>query len=469
MHVDQVETALRAVYGGRSWLVASEVLQGGAGTVRRLLQLGAAPCFVAAAREGTGDPPPPGTQWRVLGLAPLPMMEAIQASEAALRALPDEVTAAIDAWDPERSARVIGAIFSDGRPVAGRAFFGARPRAWQLLEDKTTVDALWDEVGVRREPSVVVEVALPALLEASRRMDRGAGTVWAGDATAGVHGGATYTCWVRSDADAVRASEHLASRCATARVMPFVDGIPCSVHGLVFPDHVVVLRPAELLTLRRPGARTGFLYARAATFWDPPAVERERMRQLARRVGEHLRAKVGYRGAFTVDGVMSRHGFVPTELNPRVGAALGMMVPGVAFSFLHDALVEGLPLDVDPRGLESELLALADARRSAAIGVMFDRPFNDNVSENLVWHDAGWAPAEAGREPDATLLVGPGASGGYASLSLSPARTPMGPSVAPRAAALVAYLDKTYASGIGAVEPAVEVPLFDRPSSEDHT
>jgi hypothetical protein len=457
MQVDRVEAAMRAIYGARAWIVASDVLQGAGATVKRLRALGAERCLVIAARTGTGDLPDPAEcDWHVLGLPPLPMMEAIHASEAALRDLPTDVQAAVDRFDPEQRAAVIGAIFSDGRPVGGRRFWGARPEPWRRLEDKTVVDALWDAAGVERSPSEVVDVTLEALTAAARRVDAGEGTVWAGDAAAGFHGGATYTCRVTDAREALGAFEHLSTRCGRARVMPFLDGIPCSIHGLVFPDHVLVLRPAELVTLRRPGARTGFLYARAATFWDPPPAERERMRAIARRVGEHLREAVGYRGAFTVDGVMSAQGFAPTELNPRVGAALGMMVPEVPFSLLHDALVEGAALDLDPVQLEDELVARADAVRCGRIGFVTEAPVEETVREDLVWKDGAWQRAAAGEAPDGELMVGPGPSGGFVNLTLSPERTPVGPPVGPKAAALVAYADGAHATRLGPVSAASE-------------
>ena len=41
-----------------------------------------------------------------------------------------------------------------------------------------------------------------------------------------------------------------------------------------------------------------------------------------KRAGETNWTETETRGAFTIDGVMGRGGFVPTELNPRLGAAL---------------------------------------------------------------------------------------------------------------------------------------------------
>src|SRR5689334_17767166 len=66
-------------------------------------------------------------------------------------------------------------------------------------------------------------------------------------------------------------------------------------------------------------------YCGAATFWDPAQHRRTEMREVARRVEETLRGTMGYRGAFTIDGVMTEQGFLPTELNPRFGAGLGVI------------------------------------------------------------------------------------------------------------------------------------------------
>ena len=54
------------------------------------------------------------------------------------------------------------------------------------LEDKVVVDDLWDELGVARAPSEVVPADPAALPAATRRLDRGAGTAWAGDARQGL-------------------------------------------------------------------------------------------------------------------------------------------------------------------------------------------------------------------------------------------------------------------------------------------
>lgn len=465
MVIARIESDLREIYGSRPWLVAADVLPAAAQTIRRLRAYGAPRCFAIAARHGTGElPVAEDCEYRVLGLPPMPMMEAIHAAERALRDLPEEVQLAVDRFDPERKLSVIGSIFSNGQQVAGRPFWGARKPAWQALEDKTIVDALWDAASVERLPCEVVPLEPGALAAAVGRLDRGHGTVWAGDASRGFHGGATYTCRVSGPEDFERARVHLSTRCTHARVMSFLEGIPCSIHGVVLGggQPPLALRPAEMLTLRRPGSPTGFLYARVATFWDPPFAVREEMRAVSRRVGRHLDEVYGYRGAFTIDGICTREGFRPTELNPRVGAALGLMAPEFPFSLMHDALVEGVAQRWDAEGLERELIAIADGTRRGMIGFLTSRAFGETTSQRLSWTGLEWVPSDPEGPCDGELSAGPGPEGGAVhvrlapGVSAAPGRIEIGRSVAPLAVAAVAYADRCFGTGIGAVEAAHE-------------
>ena len=165
---------------------------------------------------------------------------------------------------------------------------------------------------------------------AARDVDQGLGTVWSGDAREGFNGGGEYVRWVRDDRQARDAGEFFAAHCDRVRVMPFLDGVPCSIHGVVFPDGVAALRPVEMVTLRRTGAASNqFVYGGMSTHWDPPDADREAMREVARRVATRLAEQVGYRGGFSVDGVLTADGFLPTELNPRFSGGLGAIAKGL--------------------------------------------------------------------------------------------------------------------------------------------
>ena len=106
------------------------------------------------------------------------------------------------------------------------------------------------------------------------------------------------------------------------------------------------------------------------------------MREIARATGALLRAEVGFRGAFTIDGVATARGFLPTELNPRSGAGLNVMLRGLAdfpLQQLLDALVGGIALAYDPHELERNLVDAADATRSGGTW----RTFLDRTAERV--------------------------------------------------------------------------------------
>jgi hypothetical protein len=355
---------------------------------------------------------------------------------------------------------VLGAIvLGDVPEVAGRPRYGGREIRWAALEDKVRIDAFWDAAAVRRAPSRIVAAEGSALRAAGRELDRGHGTVWAGDARDGIHGGASVTFWVESEETAELAADRITGRCDRARVMPFLEGIPCSIHGIVFPEAVSVFRPVELLTLRRPGPDR-LLYAGTATYWDPGDADREAMREVARRVGASLRTRVGFRGLFTVDGVMSEQGFVPTELNPRAGAGLRGLVgaiPELPFAPLAMAVQAGETLDFRPELLESLVLEAADAKRGGGCSTSFRGELGRTETHGLVEESGHYRLAEADEAGSATLVIGPSDHGGFLAFAPNADRISRGPSVAPRVVDAFRVADRSLGIPLGPLEPALPV------------
>ena len=455
---------LRPLFAGRKVVLTGGPLAGLTGVCRRLRELGADRPFLLATGLGTGEvPDPEEAEWCVVEVRAPDVVAEIRAAMRMLRLLPPDVVDALDRWDPERRALVLSPMFNELPEIAGRRVYGPRRPEWRRLEDKVLVDALWDELGVTRAPSEVVAAEPGALRAAAGRLDRGAGTAWAGDARQGFSGGAFCLRWVRDEEDAVEAAAFLGARCDRVRVMPFLEGIPCSIHGVVFPEGVATFRPVEMVSLRRPGGSPGgsgsnrLHYAGAATFWDPPAADREVMRDLARRVGEGLRERVGYRGAFTVDGVLTAEGFLPTELNPRFGAGLATMtrdLPDLPVSLLDRALVEGEPLAFAAGDLERQVLAVADRVRAGGAWTVTKEPADATRELAVAFEGGACRPAPAGRTPDGVLSFGPSGVGGFVRLALDPDRVPAGPPVAPLAVAAFALADERFGTGIGRLEPA---------------
>jgi hypothetical protein len=452
----------RPIFKAQRIIIVGLPLAGTLDAVTRFRKLGSDRCLVVASGQGTGTfPSPDDAEWMILEHRSPDVVTELHAVEALMANPPAEVVEAMDRYDPDRRALVLAPVVTLGpipTRMAGRRVWGARPAASLALEDKTRIDAFWDRIGVERSPFVLAPLSMAAVRGASDRMNRGAGTVWAGDAREGLHGGAHLIRWVRSESDLSDALRFFSERCDRVRIMPFLEGIPCSIHGLVFPDDIVTIRPVELITLR-PRHSAKFLYAGAATYWDPSEADREYMRGVARRVGEAFRAQVGP-GTFTVDGVMTEDGFRPTELNPRFGAGLSVLargLPDLPLVLICQALQGGEALDYRPRELEDMLVQGADAHRSGGGWTTMPKVERESHEHALSHADDGYRLAAPGEPADASLLIGPSNIGGFVRFTPDPTRTPRGLSIAPAVVAAFAFADREFGTNLGSLAAGVPV------------
>jgi hypothetical protein len=450
--VADVRARLGAVFAGRAVVITGGFAVSAKRSIEQLRELGAERFLVVAFGTGTGDlPAGPDVDVLISELgAGDDFIDNIRAEERAIARPSGEILDALARFDPERSAIVLAQPFLDVRTLGDRRLFGARRSEWVAFEDKTTVDDLFDALGVARPPGVVVAADSSSVLAAAARLDRGAGTVWSGDAREGFNGGGARVRWVRADTDRAEAFEVLLARCDRLRVAGFVEGVACSMHGFVVDDGVAAFRPVELVTLR--GSSPPWLrYCGCATFFDPPADQVATMRESVRRVGEHLRTQVGFRGAFTLDGISSAGGWVATECNPRYGAALNYLddaLPELCMVMLHHATVEGV-VDVPHAALERAVVEAGARTRWGGAWIAAARSIDETSKIALVGDANGFRRAREGEPGDATITLGPGRLGGHVRIDLDPERTPAGPSITPRAAAGFAFADQEFATGIG--------------------
>ena len=178
-----------------------------------------------------------------------------------------------------------------------------------LLEDKVAIDAFWDSIGVKRAPSYIVPLTDKSIGVRASKLDLGLGTVWAADARDGYHGGSIGLRWVQTGGEVAETAREMSRFADSVRIMPFLEGVPVSIHGVVFPESVAVFRPVEMIVLRQAD-RSRFLYAGCSTWFDPISRDRDEMRKTARHVGDSLRSRINYRGPFTIDGVLTADGFI---------------------------------------------------------------------------------------------------------------------------------------------------------------
>jgi hypothetical protein len=466
--------ALRPFFQGRKVILAIGPVAAAPPWLDLLRALGTQKPLLLADGMGTGPlPPPDALDWTIVcDSVAQDIVENLRLYERALLRPPPAAQALIDAYDPDpsdptRAALVITHFVHNGDPIAGRLPFGGRRPQDTALEDKTIIDALWDRCHIPRAPSRVLPLDdLPALLAAAQTLDQGLGTVWAGDSRDGFHGGAVLTRHVlpNSPSSAQAAQAALRPRCDSARVMPFLEGIPCSIHGLVLPDRVLAFRPVEMITLRQP---SGFLYAGCASLWDPPTQHRDAMRATVRAVGAHLHASIGYLGVFTIDGVMTSLGFFPSELNPRLGVGLTTLLKGfplLPIQLINVVIRAGLPLSLPWDDLEAAALSHADAHRSGGAWVTVPTPPPSPLPDPLYLRllslpDPTYALLPPDADPtyaDATLLYGPSAMGGFVRFQPNLLTLPTGHSLAPWAAAAFSIAQQRWRVGLPPLHPALD-------------
>ena len=444
-----IDARLTEIHRG-PWIIATDVAMGAAGLIEKFRRWGNNEVMVVAAAEGAGEVPLAReiVYTRTQGSS---LMEGLRAYLASIEAPSDRVQAAVDAFDPNSEARVIGPPWGALRSAVGRPIYGATWPEWAALEDKMIVDELWDGAGVARAPSVIVPPdEAPA---AARRLGGEQGTVWVADNREGWHGGGDYVRWVRDQSTAAEAVPWFEEHAHRVRVMPFLDGIPCSIHGIVTRDGVAALRPMEMLVFRRPDLQE-FVYAGWATFWDPPDRDRDEMRGAVRRVGRLIADQVDYLGAFGIDGVLTADGFLPTELNPRLSAGHGTAARAadLPLGSMARAHVEG-DLDFESADLEETLVTAADETRVGGVRLSLMSEV-EAASTFLVFEGNGAAVLQDETRSDGQMSVAIGPAGGIVVLNASAERTPIGESFAPRAIAAIDLARKLWDVDIPQVEPA---------------
>lgn len=429
MDLDALNEQIAAVHRGRKWILTPDVAAAATPLVKQLRQWETGPLMVVSSHEGVGELPDVDRLHYTRATGDT-VMGTIRAFLDSIERPSAETRSAVDAFDPSGEAMNLFSGFSRAPELVGRPIYGARPAEWGDLEDKMIIDELLDASGIARAPSAIVSVAGAA--DAAAELAGDSGTVWVADNREGWHGGGEYVRWVRDPADVGPAVDWFGEHAEVVRVMPFLEGIPCSIHGFNAPDGTAVFLPVEMIIFRH-AERPQFVYGRAANFWEPPAAVRDEMRRAARRLGAQLHDRVGYLGSFGIDGVTTSEGFRPTELNPRlsVGHALQAEAAGVPLGTLERLLHAG-DLAVSAVELEEAIVdAVGTSRGGAMLLVLGDE--HPPTTTGVIFTDDGAAAVGADEPSDATIEIGPGPYQSILMMRFDPERNPIGPSIAPRA------------------------------------
>lgn len=447
---------LRAFFAGRRVIAGVGPLAAATPYVTTLRDLGVEDFFVLADGRGAGSIPEPPVRWVDVSAPSHDLNASVRNYEARLSAPDDSWLPQVEAFDPEGDALAMVVFHAHLNNIAGRQAFGPRPASWTRYEDKLLIEAFWDRAGVARAPSAIADLHAANLKDVCETVDAGAGTVWAADNKLGWYGGAENLQWLPSSHAIQDAVSFFSERADQVRIMPFLDGLPCSIHGMVFEDHELAFRPVEMVVLRRPN-NMGFKYAGAATYWDPAPADREMMRDVARRVGRQLRKEVDYRGVFTVDGVMTADGFRPTELNPRWGAGMNILtrsLPDLPLLLIDHALRHGLAFDYRPLELERLVLDSADAHRGGGAWCVIDHRPDSDVTHTLEHVGSEFSLAQGPAGKAGTLLLGQFWNGGFIRFVPDPSTMVVGSPVAPVVKQVFELADRALGTTLGTLSPA---------------
>jgi hypothetical protein len=224
--------------------------------------------------------------------------------------------------------------------------------------------------------------------------------------------------------------------------MPFLEGLPCSIHAFVTADAVAPVHPCEMLVLRVEDSNK-LHYAGAATNWVPSPEIGAQMRDAVERVGEQIQKEVGYRGSFTLDGVCTSTGFYPTEINPRFGGALGRMssgFPDLPLYLLHQAMASEKDLDFRPHVL-AKLVSSCTTANPVIKGMALltgQRDF-EPAHVHLIQEGLSWVPTEDLDNALASIRIGPAPAGSIVFCQVTTGVITYGDPAAPIVASLLNY------------------------------
>lgn len=452
MAVDYYKQLLEPLYQGRKWILIADRATEVTTFAQRILDAGATNVMVVAGTEGTG-PQPTGVEMFIVGTTGTTLMDGIRASVAAITDPSPEMCAAVTSFDPTNQATVLTSYLIPISDLCGRPVYGGPKAEWKALEDKILIEGLWRRAGVATAPSLIVDSDDDAAVrKAAAQLMTPYGAVLVADNTEGWHGGAEYTRYLVPGGDWSETLAFFAQHARQVRVMPFLQGVPCSIHGLVTEHQVLAFRPVEMLVYRRLRSDE-FVYTGINTLWDPPVNVREEMRQAVRDVGALIREEVGYRGAFGIDGVCTVDGFRPTELNPRLSGGLTLQTEtagGYPIGDINRAIVDGLDQDLRLGDLEREIVDGANATRSGRwIRPITHLSVSETTEQPILYNGSSWAPT-ASDDATAMMMLGPSPQGALVLVRLTEHHgLTSGASIAEIAASSFAVSDELWDTRVG--------------------
>ncbi|MFY1703007.1 hypothetical protein ACN28G_14880 [Micromonospora sp. WMMA1923] len=232
------------------------------------------------------------------------------------------------------------------------------------------------------------------------------------------------------------------------RLMPLLEGIPVRLHGMALATRIIPFPPMELVTLPRPEQGTFLCAGAVPMLGDTAALVTE-----TERIGVGLRDRLGYRGGFSVDGILTRTGFQPTDLNARLTSAMEA-APSDRRVLLHAVNLLAREGNEPDTGAVAQLAEdmFSIGRTCTIFGAASSADERASRKAWVRWDGDQLVPA-ASNDGDGNLVILPSPRGWLLTTTLATARLPRGGRVGPWAPEAFRLSDETLGTNFGHLAP----------------
>ncbi|MGW4499113.1 hypothetical protein ACWENR_10925 [Micromonospora sp. NPDC004336] len=448
--------AVASFYRGRRTVLVGRPLVAYGATVATLRSWGAEPPLVVADGRGQGNPPSGIDGVYLVDLGAREPGALAAATQRLLDAPPEALVARLDRYDPEHRALLLCDSNITGTEFAGRVLADGRSVCCAQWDRPARWSKFCAEVGLAQPRSALVPAAeSPAGV--GDGLDLGFGVLCQLEPDADNSYPADATYLARTARDWQTIADVAAVGRSEVRLTPVLPGIHCGVPGFVLADGVVTLAPVAEIWLRDPSTAR-LRWAGCSTYLEVDPVAAQSARAVADRIGQYLRDRCGYRGAFHVTGVLAGRSFTPGGLTARLHAGhrlLSDMTPDLPWGLLHAAIRSAPESMVTSAQLQEELdAAVAGARRA---DIMLTTPVAGAAAGRTRWLTAtpdGRPELAAGTDDSAACLVyGDYLGQGLVMLVPSPGLGVRGSTLTSFVARAFAISDDLWATGLADLEP----------------
>jgi hypothetical protein len=447
-----LESGMADFYRGRRTILLGRPLAHFKAQVAALLRMGAGAPFVVANQPGRA---PAGIAGHCV--VDLDMVDPHTHARDTARFIADppaSVRAALDAYDPDRTALVLAQSAGAPSHMAGRLVADSGDKWRTKLADPAVLDGLWDHAGARRLPSSVVATETCLASETALSHDLGYGTLWQGRQLDGAWVPLASARLVPAGTDPTPTARWFTERSSHVRISPVVAGTACGVAGFVLPRGTVVLRPYEEIALEHDGE---VQYCGCSTYLDLPDELRAQVTGLARAVGEELSRRWGFRGPFHISGLLVGSRYLPLDLVLRDGWGHALMesrLDEAPFGLFNAALAAGHEVALSALDVQRLLLPSLEADRGAVVAV--PTPLAPRSGTSTLWltrREGGLGPATAGDQSCGCAVHVASGRGGKLLIIIGPSFPRAGGRIAAHAVDACAIAAQQWRTGLTTVRP----------------